>query len=188
MALAISTGARADGTDPADLVFWDTIKNSTNPEEYKAYLQEFPTGRFAAIARLRANSAPPPVVADKQSSVAPTADAEGDVSPDPKLSVTPANGHVGQKFILGCVDFPETDTRDFLVVVPAGTPEMDPHRSRDETKILFSNFAIACKQNGGSVRDVGPFAPGRYEARYMSVLYNSENRYEMKASTTFSVR
>ena len=61
MALAISTGARADGTDPADLVFWDTIKNSTNPEEYKAYLQEFPTGRFAAIARLRAKN---PLTAD----------------------------------------------------------------------------------------------------------------------------
>jgi len=43
--------------DPAavELSFWETIKNSTNPEDFKAYLAQYPNGRFAALARIRAN-------------------------------------------------------------------------------------------------------------------------------------
>lgn len=48
--------------DPAaiELSFWDSIKNSTNPGDFKAYLDQYPTGRFAALARNRMQ--PPPVV------------------------------------------------------------------------------------------------------------------------------
>ena len=37
-------------------MFWDAIKNSTNPEEYEAYLEEFPDGKFSALAKIRARS------------------------------------------------------------------------------------------------------------------------------------
>ena len=46
-------------TDPVvsrmnlDLVFWESVKNSTNPIDYKAYLQKFPDGEFAVLARSR---------------------------------------------------------------------------------------------------------------------------------------
>ena len=48
--------------DPAaiELSFWDSIKSSTNPADFKAYLEQYPTGRFAALAR---NRLQPPVVA-----------------------------------------------------------------------------------------------------------------------------
>lgn len=58
-----------------ELAFWDTIKNSTNPADYRAYLDAYPQGRFAALARIRSEPAkpaappavtpppPPPVVA-----------------------------------------------------------------------------------------------------------------------------
>ncbi|HLG17936.1 MAG TPA: tetratricopeptide repeat protein [Blastocatellia bacterium] len=59
-----TTASTTGGVDPAqiELSFWDTIKNSANPEEFKAYLQQYPNGRFAAIARIRAqtNLAAPP--------------------------------------------------------------------------------------------------------------------------------
>jgi uncharacterized caspase-like protein len=38
-----------------ELSFWDTIKSSSNPEDFKAYLQQYPNGRFATLAKIRAN-------------------------------------------------------------------------------------------------------------------------------------
>lgn len=40
-----------------ELSFWDTIKSSSNPEDFKAYLQQYPNGRFATLAKIRANPA-----------------------------------------------------------------------------------------------------------------------------------
>lgn len=51
--LAMAAPAWAQGTDPADLVFWQSIQNSTNPAEYQAYLDAFPQGKFAPLAKLR---------------------------------------------------------------------------------------------------------------------------------------
>jgi hypothetical protein len=45
--------------DPAaiELSFWDSIKNSTNADDFKAYLDKYPDGQFAVLARNRINSA-----------------------------------------------------------------------------------------------------------------------------------
>jgi hypothetical protein len=42
--------------DPAaiELAYWETIKESKNPDDFRAYLKEYPKGRFAALARIRA--------------------------------------------------------------------------------------------------------------------------------------
>jgi class 3 adenylate cyclase len=39
-----------------EIEFWDSIKNSTRADEYKAYLERYPEGNFAALARLRLES------------------------------------------------------------------------------------------------------------------------------------
>ncbi len=36
-----------------ELSFWDSIKDSTNPEEFAAYLNKYPEGQFAELARIR---------------------------------------------------------------------------------------------------------------------------------------
>jgi tetratricopeptide (TPR) repeat protein len=48
-------GPPSNSVDPAaiELSYWDAIKNSTNPEDFKAYLQKYPEGQFAEIAKLR---------------------------------------------------------------------------------------------------------------------------------------
>jgi hypothetical protein len=45
--------------DPAaiELSFWDTIKTSNNPDDFKAYLDKYPDGQFAVLARNRLNAA-----------------------------------------------------------------------------------------------------------------------------------
>jgi hypothetical protein len=45
--------------DP-ELVFWESIRDSQNPAEFQAYLNAYPQGRFAELARLRAKVDPPP--------------------------------------------------------------------------------------------------------------------------------
>lgn len=37
----------------AELVYWDSIKSSTNASDYTAYLQDYPRGRFAGLAKNR---------------------------------------------------------------------------------------------------------------------------------------
>jgi len=43
-----------------EVIFWESIKNSSNPEDYKAYLAQYPQGTFAALARNRTGAAPAP--------------------------------------------------------------------------------------------------------------------------------
>jgi peptidoglycan hydrolase-like protein with peptidoglycan-binding domain len=37
----------------AELEFWSAVKDSKNPDELKAYLETYPTGSFAALAKVR---------------------------------------------------------------------------------------------------------------------------------------
>lgn len=48
--------AQAAGDDKAEIAFWDSIKDSKNPDEYKAYLDTYPKGKFSALARVRMNA------------------------------------------------------------------------------------------------------------------------------------
>jgi uncharacterized caspase-like protein len=41
-----------------DLAFWDAVKDSRSPADYRAYLEQYPSGRFAALARVRSAAAP----------------------------------------------------------------------------------------------------------------------------------
>lgn len=44
--------------DPAsfELSYWETIKNSTDPLDFKSYLEKYPDGQFAALAKNRISS------------------------------------------------------------------------------------------------------------------------------------
>ena len=48
--------AETSPTDPAavELSYWETIKGSTDPEDFRAYLARYPEGTFAALASRRA--------------------------------------------------------------------------------------------------------------------------------------
>ena len=49
------TDATASGgsEQSMEMAFWQSIQNSSNPEDYKAYLTKYPNGHFAEIARNR---------------------------------------------------------------------------------------------------------------------------------------
>jgi hypothetical protein len=56
----LGTPAKPTDTSPltssggaAELAFWDAIKNSTSADDYRAYLEKYPNGEFAGLARRR---------------------------------------------------------------------------------------------------------------------------------------
>src|SRR5256885_12306862 len=68
--LSITVGAGTSATvaslQPAsamaiELEFWNSVKTSTNPEDFKAYLKKYPNGEFADLAKNRLNSLGAPV-------------------------------------------------------------------------------------------------------------------------------
>jgi hypothetical protein len=76
---AASTAPAAGPATPAadvELAYWDTIKASTSIGEFESYLKAYPSGVFAALAKLRIAelkrmAQPPPPVAPASSGPAP---------------------------------------------------------------------------------------------------------------------
>jgi hypothetical protein len=53
LAGALGLAMPALAQSPAELAFWKSVQNSNNPAELQAYLDAYPRGRFAALARVR---------------------------------------------------------------------------------------------------------------------------------------
>ncbi|MCA0418889.1 MAG: SUMF1/EgtB/PvdO family nonheme iron enzyme [Proteobacteria bacterium] len=88
-----------------DLAFWESIRNSRNAAEYRAYLDAYPNGRFASLARTREQEY-------RASPAAPSPIAVAVATPP--ASPQPAAG-APQRDCTGC---PE------LVAIPAGSFQM----------------------------------------------------------------
>jgi uncharacterized caspase-like protein len=83
---AVATGeSAADAEVAGELAFWSSIQSASRADEYRAYLRQYPNGRFAALAQTRvaALDAPKPIsAAPAAPSVSPS------VSPSPSLSAS----------------------------------------------------------------------------------------------------
>lgn len=57
--VALFASATLAGAQPSDealraeIVFWETVRASNDPADYRAYLEQYPNGKFAALARNR---------------------------------------------------------------------------------------------------------------------------------------
>lgn len=110
--------------DPADLAMWKSIAHSTNPEEYRAYLETFPQGRFAGLARLRAAAAPPQALL----APAPPAVPVQGIAPAPPAAVWLRPAHSDVRLVEGvALDLDARGLRQSsnlrIAVVPVGTPD-----------------------------------------------------------------
>ncbi len=94
-----ASAANVPAAMPVDreAIFWDSIKASTDPAEFRAYLDAFPTGTFSPLARMRlANleAARQPQVASRTPTPIPAAPA----APPPAAVTAPA-GDIGGQFM-----------------------------------------------------------------------------------------
>ena len=62
----------AQNTTPAEISFWESVRDSKNPAELQAYLDQFPNGTFAALARTRLAALQKPAARASPPSIAPT--------------------------------------------------------------------------------------------------------------------
>jgi formylglycine-generating enzyme required for sulfatase activity len=81
-----------DSAEQYELTFWESIKDSTDPGDYEAYLQAYPKGRFAALARARIArlKAAKPKVETPAQKAAPAPEAKTPPSTAPAAPATPA--------------------------------------------------------------------------------------------------
>ena len=115
--VAVAASAPAGGAVPGNVlatveaqsVFWQSIEGSENPADYEAYLEQFPAGIYARLARNR--------LAEMGAGIRP-------VASDPPLAARPQPRAPGTVF-RDCATCPE------LVVVPAGRFRMGCVSGRD---------------------------------------------------------
>lgn len=75
-----------------ELIFWDSIKDSDNPADYEAYLEAYPNGKFAPLARARAKSLRDQQASERQADTGPAVedmDAEFKVLKNARLRAQP---------------------------------------------------------------------------------------------------
>jgi hypothetical protein len=84
-ATAKPAAAAASGSDAIELAFWDSVKDSTSAADYRAYLEAFPDGSFAPLARVRLAALSPKTPPPEKAEPAPArqARAEPEAAPPP---------------------------------------------------------------------------------------------------------
>ena len=156
-----------DSNEQYELTFWESIKDSTYPSDYEAYLKAYPNGRFATLAHARidrlraAASAPkaqPPAQVDHARAVTPPAAsvppapppapvekpvAASAPPPTPAQAIKTAASAAGE--MKDCAACPA------LVSLPGGTFEMGSN-SDDPAERPVHRVSIG-----------RPFAIGKYE-------------------------
>jgi hypothetical protein len=85
-----SSPAPVPVTDPlrAELIFWSSIKDSTDPREFKAYLKKHPKGQFAEVAKIRIEKYTPVVVAPTPAKTTPVVVAPTPAKTTPVVTLT----------------------------------------------------------------------------------------------------
>lgn len=143
---AVNPAPAAIDPQATERSFWDSIRDSRNPVELQAYLDQYPTGAFVALAtaRLKSLQAPAPPLSVQVATVAPNVAA---------TVTAPAAGSLASmgagRVFRDCAECPE------MVVIPPGrfsmgSPTSESSRDDDE----------------GPQRDVNiinAFALGKYE-------------------------
>jgi formylglycine-generating enzyme required for sulfatase activity len=133
------------GTSPDafELAFWESVRESKNPADYRAYLQAFPNGRFAPLARLRAGGEPatsPPAGVDTRG---PEKSTTAEMRPP-----APAGAGVTVNRFRDCSDCPE------MIQIPPGSFQMG------------SNEHLMFERPRHAVTIARPFAIGRREVTF----------------------
>jgi formylglycine-generating enzyme required for sulfatase activity/uncharacterized caspase-like protein len=88
-----------DSNEQYELTFWESIKDSTYPSDYEAYLKAYPNGRFAALAKARierlhaSGNAKPAASAPPAATATPAAPAPKAPPSAPATAAAPEKPH-----------------------------------------------------------------------------------------------
>jgi formylglycine-generating enzyme required for sulfatase activity len=121
-------------------LFWESVKDSRSPEELRTYLQRFPDGVFAELARVRIDAlsraqAPAPSPRPPAPSAAP---AQSATAP-PSASSPPLPGDAASDW----VEIPAGEFRSGEAAIPASLPAFRIQRT-EVTNRQYAGFVAQC--------------------------------------------
>lgn len=115
-----------DSAEQYELAFWDSIKDSNHPADYEAYLQAYPKGRFAALARARIERlrAAAPKAETPQERPAPTTKAPERQRPAPTTKAAPEKQRPAKEPPAQARPAPEKETPKQATPAPVAPPSV----------------------------------------------------------------
>jgi uncharacterized caspase-like protein len=84
------------GSPAHDRAFWDSVKDSRSPDELRAYLEQFPEGMFATLARARLKSLTAAAKPATQVAAVPPSAQPAPAKPATQVAARDAERHTGQ--------------------------------------------------------------------------------------------
>ncbi len=103
-----------------EIAYWESIKDSANADDYKAYLKKFPNGQFADIAKRRALNPPKPSTTVASIAPVPTTKPKPEPAAAGKSWTDPVTGMEFVWIPKGCFQM--------------GSPESEKDRSSNERR------------------------------------------------------
>ncbi|MFC5506356.1 MULTISPECIES: SUMF1/EgtB/PvdO family nonheme iron enzyme [Hyphomicrobiales] len=176
--------------DAYELAFWESIRSSENPAEYRAYLNAYPDGRFAALARTREQQ----FLARQNASAAPPAAPLPQPAPPvaslrepPRAPAPPPPAATSARTVRDCDDCPE------LIAIRPGSFEMGANELYEfekpvHTVTIRDGFHIgvrevtfdewdACVDQGGCSHRPNDRGLGRGKRPVTDIHWNDANAY-----------
>jgi tetratricopeptide (TPR) repeat protein len=158
-AQGVPTEAKAEGSASllaVELSFWDSIKNSTDPEEFAAYLRKYPEGAFAELAKIRRRAfeakrdeAGKAVVAQKHEAAA--APAKTEAAPAPAKTEAAAPTKTAEAAPVEAIPAPAAPTPPPAARVPTLEETLTSLRKDFRNKFTYKATAPGSDPNVASV-------------------------------------
>ncbi len=178
------SGPSADMTLQMEREFWVSVRESNRPEDIRAYLDKYPTGNFAALARNRldalvrparvAAAEPPPRAATVETPPAPPAAEPAKVAAPAKAEEKPAEKPPGER----------PADRVNLAAAVLSAPKPDPIPGREIApgvrELTFADGSIyRGAMRGASLHGRGEYVSKsfKYEGEFNEGLKQGEGTY-----------
>ena len=182
--VAAAQAAAAAEPSRAELLFWDTIRNSNNPADFEEYLRQFPNGTFAGLARnrLRPSAAPAPL--SKAAPAATVTPAPGMPVALPKPGTTWRYRYSDRKYTRVRHDFDvRVESVDGLVVNETLTPLVGGQTTRTAIAAADLRFVNRSLPTTRTLVEFAPYLLSRSESPPSPLRIRSGSGYPVDAAT-----
>ena len=165
----VAFGTPVLAEDSAEITFWDSVRDSKNPDELKAYLDAYPNGKFAPLARIRIKSLGGTAPAAAQPEAKPQAQTQQ------KAAATTATAKKGPQLT------PEKATYgplEPIVVDWSGVPAslrsgwIQVRKQGDTAEVARVSVDFYSKKSGSTKLD--GLLPGSYDLSLLTPPYGKE--------------
>ncbi|HRH44989.1 MAG TPA: Vps62-related protein, partial [Pyrinomonadaceae bacterium] len=155
----------AQGTDPIEDQFWDSVKNSPQPRDFQSYLNSYPNGKYAALARLK--------MGQNSGSTSPTP------NPTPVSTPSSTSGVEEQYWDAVKNSSKAQDFQGYLDSYPSGK-----YVSIAKLKISQLGGAVKTPTNNPTTTPIIPSSGSTVEDQFWDSIKNSSNPRDFQSYLT----